>query len=274
MGSFAPFGGSQPTVLTVPGLNGSGPAHWQTLWERDRPSVVRAELGMWNTPHRNSWVTRLDQAIRQAEAPVVLAAHSLGCIAVAWWAALSPQPYGWRAAGRAGRCRSRRCPPRTARVRPHSTDGDSVPVDRRRVTGRSMDRSRPCTQPGSRVGQPLRRCRNGRAPQRRKRDRSLARRAGPARSGGRGRNRRLRSLAATGRCARHLDPCGAWSVALATRNSLSFRPARPPSRPRCCGAARPAPSRRSHPRPARLAHIAPRACPDPETDREVARCAA
>jgi len=99
MGSFAPFEGSQPTILTVPGLNGSGPAHWQTLWERNRPSVVRAELGMWNTPHRNSWVTRLDQAIRQAEAPVVLAAHSLGCIAVAWWAALSPQPYGWPVAG-------------------------------------------------------------------------------------------------------------------------------------------------------------------------------
>jgi len=99
MGSFAPFEGSQPTVLTVPGLHGSGPAHWQSLWERDRPSVARAELGMWNTPHRNSWVTRLDQSIRQAQAPVVLAAHSLGCIAVAWWAALSPQPYGWPVAG-------------------------------------------------------------------------------------------------------------------------------------------------------------------------------
>jgi uncharacterized protein len=99
MGSFAPFEGVRPTVVTVPGLNGSGPEHWQALWERDRMDTVRAELGMWNTPHRNSWVTRLDQAIRQAQAPVVLAAHSLGCIAVAWWAALSPQPYGWPVAG-------------------------------------------------------------------------------------------------------------------------------------------------------------------------------
>jgi uncharacterized protein len=88
-----------PTILTVPGLGGSGPTHWQTLWERARPEVVRADLGMWDTPHRNSWVTKLDQAIRGAQAPVVLVAHSLGCQAVAWWATLSGQPYGWPVAG-------------------------------------------------------------------------------------------------------------------------------------------------------------------------------
>jgi predicted alpha/beta hydrolase family esterase len=99
MGSFAPYETTRPTFLTVPGLGGSGPSHWQTLWERNRPGTVRADLGMWHTPHRNSWVTRLDWAIRQAEAPVILVAHSLGCLAVAWWAALSPQPYGWPVAG-------------------------------------------------------------------------------------------------------------------------------------------------------------------------------
>ncbi|HEX8486804.1 RBBP9/YdeN family alpha/beta hydrolase [Sphingomonas sp.] len=99
MGSFAPFDAVRPTVLTVPGLGGSGPAHWQTLWERTRLDTLRVELGMWDTPHRNAWVTRLDEAIRRADAPVVLAAHSLGCQAVAWWAQLSPQPYGWPVAG-------------------------------------------------------------------------------------------------------------------------------------------------------------------------------
>jgi len=88
-----------PTVLTVPGLNGSGPSHWQTLWEQSRPDTGRVELGMWSRPHRNAWVTKLDQAVRQAQAPVVLAAHSLGCLAVAWWAQLSGQPYGWPVAG-------------------------------------------------------------------------------------------------------------------------------------------------------------------------------
>ena len=88
-----------PTILTVPGLGNSGPAHWQTLWERDHADTVRADLGMWDRPHRNSWVTKLDQAIRTARAPVILVAHSLGCQAVAWWAALSGQPYGWPVAG-------------------------------------------------------------------------------------------------------------------------------------------------------------------------------
>jgi uncharacterized protein len=85
----------QPTILTVPGLGGSGPSHWQTLWERNRPDTARIELGMWDRPHRNSWVTKIDQAVSAARAPVILVAHSLGCAAVAWWASLSPQPYGW-----------------------------------------------------------------------------------------------------------------------------------------------------------------------------------
>ena len=89
----------RPTVLIVPGLNGSGPAHWQTLWEHSRSDCVRADLGTWDEPRRNAWVTRLDHAIRAAQAPVLLVAHSLGCLAVAWWAELSGQPYGWPVAG-------------------------------------------------------------------------------------------------------------------------------------------------------------------------------
>ena len=81
-----------PTVLTVPGLGGSGVDHWQTIWERERTDTARAELGMWDAPRRNAWVTRLDQEIRAARAPVVLVAHSLGCLAVVWWATRSPTP--------------------------------------------------------------------------------------------------------------------------------------------------------------------------------------
>ena len=99
MSIFSAIDDGSPLILTVPGLGGSGPSHWQTLWEESRPDCSRVELGMWDTPHRNSWVTKLDQAIRQAQAPVVLAAHSLGCLAVAWWAELSGQPFGSPVAG-------------------------------------------------------------------------------------------------------------------------------------------------------------------------------
>jgi len=44
-------------------------------------------------------MTKLHKAVRQAGAPVVLAAHSLGCLSVACWATLSPQPGGWPVEG-------------------------------------------------------------------------------------------------------------------------------------------------------------------------------
>lgn len=93
----------QPVVLTVPGLNNSGSDHWQTIWERTRGDCHRVDLGSWASPSRNIWVSRLDAAIRETAhahgAPIILAAHSLGCLAVAWWGALQNQPYGWPVAG-------------------------------------------------------------------------------------------------------------------------------------------------------------------------------
>jgi predicted alpha/beta hydrolase family esterase len=83
-----------PLILTVPGLNDSGPTHWQSVWERERDDIARVDLGSWNRPHRNSWVNRLNLAIRDAGRPVILIAHSLGCHAVAWWAALERPAYG------------------------------------------------------------------------------------------------------------------------------------------------------------------------------------
>lgn len=89
----APDGGSQdPLILTIPGLNNSGPGHWQSRWEQDSPDCRRVELGMWDRPHRNTWVNKLNLAIHRlgdrasGTRPVILVAHSLGCLAVAWWA--------------------------------------------------------------------------------------------------------------------------------------------------------------------------------------------
>lgn len=76
-------------ILTVPGLMNSGPGHWQSLWEAQLPDCSRVNLGNWDRPHRNSWVNRLDHAINDIQGPIVLAAHSLGCHAIAWWATLA-----------------------------------------------------------------------------------------------------------------------------------------------------------------------------------------
>jgi len=88
MGGIMPKEQSRPIVLTIPGLWNSGPDHWQTAWERERPDCHRVELGCWDDPIRNVWISRIDQAVHDARGDVVLVAHSLGCHAVAWWARL------------------------------------------------------------------------------------------------------------------------------------------------------------------------------------------
>lgn len=87
MSEFPISGGAEsPLILIVPGLNNSGPDHWQSAWERQRSDCVRVDLGLWDRPHRNTWVNKLNLAIYRAGRPVILVAHSLGCHAVAWWA--------------------------------------------------------------------------------------------------------------------------------------------------------------------------------------------
>jgi uncharacterized protein len=73
------------TILTVPGLDGSGPDHWQSRWEFRFSNCRRVNMGDWANPVRAYWVNQLDRALRLAGRPVLIAAHSLGCIAVASW---------------------------------------------------------------------------------------------------------------------------------------------------------------------------------------------
>lgn len=79
-------------ILLVPGYSGSGPDHWQSHWERSYPTAVRVEQRDWLRPERAEWVEALDRAVAEAEAPPVLAAHSLGCLAVVHWAAAHSRP--------------------------------------------------------------------------------------------------------------------------------------------------------------------------------------
>ncbi|HEU0013478.1 MAG TPA: alpha/beta fold hydrolase [Longimicrobium sp.] len=79
-------------ILIVPGWTNSGPEHWQSRWEREMPGCRRVQQRDWDHPDRGEWIAALDNAVRAAPAPPVLVAHSLGCLAVAWWAAAFPAP--------------------------------------------------------------------------------------------------------------------------------------------------------------------------------------
>jgi hypothetical protein len=78
---------SSPFLLIVPGLNGSGPAHWQTRWESLYPQAVRVAQRDWDHPDCAKWRSALEDALAAAPGPAVLVAHSLGCALVAHVAA-------------------------------------------------------------------------------------------------------------------------------------------------------------------------------------------
>ncbi len=43
-------------------------------------------MGCWTQPECHVWMERLNEAVRAAETPIILVGHSLGCLAIAWWA--------------------------------------------------------------------------------------------------------------------------------------------------------------------------------------------
>ena len=77
---------NSPAVLLLPGWQNSGPGHWQTEWERLH-GYQRVQQHDWMRPLRGDWSARLEEVVADAPGEVVLAAHSLGCILTAWWAA-------------------------------------------------------------------------------------------------------------------------------------------------------------------------------------------
>lgn len=76
----------RPTVLVLPGWNGSGAGHWQSIWQQQRPELVRVEQESWSRPALGDWASNLERAVRAAGSPVLLVAHSLACVLVAHWA--------------------------------------------------------------------------------------------------------------------------------------------------------------------------------------------
>ena len=76
---------STPHVLILPGWQNSGPGHWQSQWEALH-GYTRVQQHDWMQPLRGDWMAQLEEAVLASPGPVVLAAHSLGCILTAAWA--------------------------------------------------------------------------------------------------------------------------------------------------------------------------------------------
>ncbi|MES1171792.1 MAG: alpha/beta fold hydrolase [Bacteroidota bacterium] len=77
---------SRPLYLVLPGINDSGPDHWQTAWERGLVGARRVLAPDWDRPVCAEWVASLEHAVSRSGPDVVLIAHSLGCLQVVHWA--------------------------------------------------------------------------------------------------------------------------------------------------------------------------------------------
>ncbi|MGA2550881.1 MAG: alpha/beta hydrolase [Burkholderiaceae bacterium] len=78
--------------INLPGIGGSGPEHWQTLWEGADRAFNRFHPSDWDRPDLDDWQRALDAAVCAAEGPVTLVAHSLSCLLVAHWAVRAVRP--------------------------------------------------------------------------------------------------------------------------------------------------------------------------------------
>jgi predicted alpha/beta hydrolase family esterase len=75
--------GWPPRLVTVPGLHGSEGAHWQTWLERQYRRAARVEQADWDAPHLDTWANAVRAQLAKERGPVVIAAHSFGCLATA-----------------------------------------------------------------------------------------------------------------------------------------------------------------------------------------------
>jgi predicted alpha/beta hydrolase family esterase len=80
------------TVLIVPGLRDHAPEHWQTLLAARTPRAVPVEpMGRKNVD-LGSRLYAIEAAADAIQGPLILVAHSAGCIAVAHWAERTNRP--------------------------------------------------------------------------------------------------------------------------------------------------------------------------------------
>lgn len=73
-------------ILIAPGYRGSGDDHWQTYWQKENKEYIRIEQRDWNQPVADEWADAIEKYVRQVPGEAVIVAHSLACIALAFWA--------------------------------------------------------------------------------------------------------------------------------------------------------------------------------------------
>lgn len=69
-----------PRLVTLPGLHGSEPAHWQSWLETQFPDSVRVHQDDWDDPELHRWTHAAVSVFTRLDRPYLIAAHSFGCL--------------------------------------------------------------------------------------------------------------------------------------------------------------------------------------------------
>jgi hypothetical protein len=77
-------------TLTMPGLHGSDVDHWQSAWELRYPKFQRVEQSDWESPDIDGWAQKLIDKATGSNLPVIVVAHSFGCLATIRASILQP----------------------------------------------------------------------------------------------------------------------------------------------------------------------------------------
>ena len=83
---------TQPTILIIPGLRDHVEAHWQTLLAQTLPNTVTVAPLEQDKLSCQARVDAIDNTLRTIDGPVLIVAHSAGCMMVAHWALRSNRP--------------------------------------------------------------------------------------------------------------------------------------------------------------------------------------
>lgn len=67
--------------VLVPGLNNSGPEHWQSLWQLRLPFWLRTTQSRWDDPDISRWAGAIRRKLTGVAVPAILVGHSFGALA-------------------------------------------------------------------------------------------------------------------------------------------------------------------------------------------------
>ena len=73
--------------IIIPGIHGSDEKHWQSLWEREFPTMFhRVVQADWNNPDCDTWTLQIEQDLSlYSHGQLILIGHSVGCATIIHW---------------------------------------------------------------------------------------------------------------------------------------------------------------------------------------------